>query len=36
MISADVKNDVKLEIKKLVAVPYSFAQEYLLKTWNLM
>ena len=32
MISADIKTDVKQEIKKLVAVPYNFSQKYLLKT----
>ena len=32
MISADIKTDVKQEIKKLVAVSYSFSsQKYLLK-----
>ena len=34
MISGDIKTDVKQEIikKKLVAVSYNFAQEYLLRT----
>ena len=32
MISADVKTDVKQEIKELAAVSYNFSQEYLLKT----
>ena len=32
MISADIKTDVKQEIKELVAVSYNFSQKYLLKT----
>ena len=32
MISADIKTDIKQEIKKLVAVSYNFSQKYLLKT----
>ena len=32
MISADIKTDVKQEIKDLVAVYYNFSQMYLLKT----
>ena len=38
MISADIKTDVKQEIKKLVAVSYNFSQKYLLKTcgWHSM
>ena len=30
MISADIKTDVKQEIKKLAAVSYNFSQKYLL------
>ena len=36
MISTDMKNDVKQEIKELVALSYTFSQECLLKTWNTM
>ena len=38
MISADIKTDVKQEIKKLVAVSYNFSQKYLVKTcsWHSM
>ena len=38
MIPADIKTDVKQEIKKLVAVSYSFSQKYLLITcgWHSM
>ena len=32
MISADIKTDVKQEVKKMVAVYYNFSQKYLLKT----
>ena len=32
MILADIKTDVKQEIKKLVAVSYNFSQNYLLKS----
>ena len=37
-MSADIKTDVKQEIKKLVAVSYNFSQKYLLKTcgWHSM
>ena len=31
LISADIKTDVKQEIKKLLAVSYNFSQNYLLK-----
>ena len=31
MISADIKTDVKQEIKELVALSYNFSQKYLLK-----
>ena len=34
MISADIKTDVKQEIKELVALSYNFSQKYLLKIWN--
>ena len=36
MISADIKTDVKQEIKELAAVFYNFSQKYLLRTWNTM
>ena len=38
MISADIRTDVKQEIKKLVAVSYNVSQKYLLKTcgWHSM
>ena len=36
MISANIKTDVKQEIKALVAESYNFSQKYLLKTWNTM
>ena len=38
MISADIKTDIKQEIKKLVVVSYNFSQERLLKTcgWHSM
>ena len=38
MISADVRTDVKQEIKKLVAVSYNLSQKYLPKTcgWHSM
>ena len=36
MLSADIKTDVKHEIKKLLAVSYNFSQKYFLKSWNLM
>ena len=36
MISANIKTDVKHEIKELVTVSYNFSQNYLLKTWNTM
>ena len=32
MISADVKTDVKQEIKELAAVSYNFSQKYLIKS----
>ena len=32
MIPADIKTDVKQEIKELVVVFYNFLQKYLLKT----
>ena len=32
MIPADIKTDVKHEIKNLVAVSYNFSQKCLLKT----
>ena len=32
MISADIKTDVKQEIKELIAPSYNFSQKYLLKT----
>ena len=31
MIPANIKTDVKQEIKKLVAASYNFSQKYLLK-----
>ena len=34
MKSADIKADVKQEIKELPAVSYNFSEKYLLKTWN--
>ena len=34
MISADIKTNVKQEIKELVAVSYKFSLKYLQKTWN--
>ena len=37
MISADIKTDIKQEIKKLVAVSYNFSsQNYLFKTCGSM
>ena len=36
MISADKKDNVKQEIKELVAVSYNVSQTYLLRTWNTM
>ena len=38
MMSADIKTDVKQEIKKLVAVSFNFSQKYHLKTcgWHSM
>ena len=32
MISADIKTDVKQEIKELAAVFYNFSQKYFLRT----
>ena len=32
MISADIKTDVKQEIKELAAVSYNFSQKYLIKS----
>ena len=32
MISADIKTDVKEELKKLLAVSYNYSQKYLPKT----
>ena len=36
MISADIKTDVKQEMKELVAASYNFSQKYFLKAWNAM